>query len=205
MSREAAQRAFEQFRREPGTVIKDAEQRPQVVRVCAPGFAGVDAYHVGVFAWALCDFGAIYDGIARRAFAMTVESIPQKTSIALGGSSMATHPEVQHHVAEMRMALDANEALLTKVTTDWASGVAHEDWPVRILALRQRVVDDSFRVVDTALDLTGGGGAFKRSRMEQMFRDARMGRFHPGNTFLAHEVIGKLCLGVDPDAEKRWG
>ena len=27
-----------------------------------------------------------------------------------------------------------------------------------------------------------------------------MGRFHPGNTLLAHELIGKLCLGVDPDA-----
>jgi hypothetical protein len=32
-----------------------------------------------------------------------------------------------------------------------------------------------------------------------------MGRFHPGNTLLAHEVIGKLCIGIDPDAAQRWG
>jgi hypothetical protein len=32
-----------------------------------------------------------------------------------------------------------------------------------------------------------------------------MGRFHPGNTLLAHELIGKLCLGIDPDAALRWG
>ena len=41
--------------------------------------------------------------------------------------------------------------------------------------------------------------------VEQIFRDVRMGKFHPGNTFLAHEVIGKLCLGVNPDDKQRWG
>ena len=41
--------------------------------------------------------------------------------------------------------------------------------------------------------------SFKRNRLEQIFRDVRMGRFHPGNTLLAHELIGKLCLGIDPD------
>jgi hypothetical protein len=41
--------------------------------------------------------------------------------------------------------------------------------------------------------------------MEQIFRDVRMGRFHPGNSLLAHELIGKLCLGVDPDEPPRWG
>ena len=47
----------------------------------------------------------------------------QPPSIALT-SSMAHHPEVQHNVTEMRMALDAAEALLDR-TTDWATGVAH--------------------------------------------------------------------------------
>lgn len=176
-----------------------------VVRVCPPGMAGADLFHVGIFAWALTDFAAVYDSIARRAFELTVEALPTKTSIALGGASMAHHPEVQHMVAEMRMALDANEALLTKVATDWATGVPHQDWPIRLLALRHRVINDSFGVVDRALDLSGGAAAFKRNRLELLFRDARMGRFHPGNTLLAHELIGKLSLGVDPDAEKRWG
>ena len=66
-------------------------------------------------------------------------------------------------------------------------------------------VRQAFDIVDRALDLTGGAGAFKRSRIEQLFRDIRMGRFHPGNTLLAHELIGKLCLGVNPDDPLRWG
>ena len=45
-------------------------------------------------------------GAARRAFDMTVARMPKRTSIALT-NSMAHHPEVQHEVAEMRMALDA--------------------------------------------------------------------------------------------------
>ena len=55
------------------------------------------------------------------------------------------------------------------------------------------------------MDLSGGAAAFKRNRLEQIFRDVRMGKFHPGNTFLAHEAIGKLCLGVNPDDKQRWG
>ena len=67
------------------------------------------------------------------------------------------------------------------------------------------MIDQSFAIVDRALDLSGGAGAFRRSRLEQLFRDVRMGRFHPGNSMLAHELIGKICLGVDPDEPPRWG
>lgn len=176
----------------------------RVVRVCAPGFAGADLFQVAAFAWALLGFGAVYHGAARRAFDMTVERAHKRSSVALT-RSMAYHPEVQHHVSEMRIALDASEALLDRTTTDWATGVEHADWPVRIIGTRYRVITESFDIVDRAMDLTGGSGALKRSRMEQIFRDVRMGRFHPGNTMLAHELVGKLCLGLDPDDAQRWG
>jgi len=104
----------------------------------------------------------------------------------------------------MRIAYDAAEALLQRTCADWASGVEHPDWPVRLVAARSFVIDQAYAIVDRAMDLTGGGGAFRRNRMEQIFRDVRMGRFHPGNTMLAHELIGKLCLGIDPDAQPRW-
>lgn len=187
------------------TVLHDAiVPDDRIARVCAPGFGGADMFQVAVFAWALVDFAAVYHGMARRAFDLTVAGMPKKTSVALT-RSMAHHPEVQHEVAEMRIALDASAALLERTASDWANGVDHPDWPVRLVATRHRVINESFGVVDRAMDLTGGAGAFKRSRIEQIFRDARMGRFHPGNTLLAHELIGKLCLGVDPDDPVRWG
>jgi hypothetical protein len=42
----------------------------------------------------------------------------------------------------------------------------------------------------------------KRSRFEQLFRDARLGRIHPGSTLLTHELVGKLSLGINPDEER---
>jgi alkylation response protein AidB-like acyl-CoA dehydrogenase len=176
----------------------------QIAVVCPPGVGGAGLFHVAIFAWALMGFASVYYGAAKRAFDLTVERMPKRTSVALT-RSMAYHPEVQHNVAEMRIALDASEAYLERTCTDWATGVAHADWPVRIVATRYRVINEAFRVVDMAMDLSGGSASFKRNRLEQIFRDVRMGRFHPGNTMLAHELIGKLCLGVDPDDPQRWG
>jgi alkylation response protein AidB-like acyl-CoA dehydrogenase len=175
-----------------------------VALVCPAGFAGAGPFQVGVFAWALMGFASVYLGAARRAFDLTVARMPQRTSVALT-RSMAHHPEVQHNVAEMRISLDAASAMLETTARDWATGVEHADWPVRLVATRQFVINQAYDVVDRALDLSGGAGVFKRNRLEQIFRDVRMGRFHPGNSMLAHELIGKLCLGVDPDDPQRWG
>ena len=175
-----------------------------VALVCPPGFGGAGLFQVGIFAWALMGFSAVYLGAAKRAFDITIESMPRRTSIALT-NSMAHHPEVQHNVAEMRIAYDAAEALLDRTAADWANGVEHADWPVRLVATRHFVINAAYDIVDRALDCSGGAGAFKRNRLEQLFRDVRMGRFHPGNTLLAHELVGKLCLGINPDDPQRWG
>ncbi len=157
-----------------------------------------------IFAWALLGFSSVYLAAAKRALDITLESMPKRTSMALT-NSMAHHPGVQHMVSDMRIAYDAAEAMLERTCADWASGVEHADWPVRLVATRSFVINQSFEIVDRALELTGGGGAFKRNRLEQIFRDVRMGKFHPGNNLLAHELVGKLCLGLNPDEPPRWG
>jgi len=172
--------------------------------VCPAGFAGAGPFQVAIFAWALTGFASVYLGAAHRAYDITVAKMPTRTSIALTGS-MANHPEVQHHVAKMRMALDAADALLDRTAGDWEAGAQHADWPVRLVANRQVAINAANDVVDRALDLSGGSAAFRANRLEQIFRDVRMGRFHPGNRLLAPELIGKLCLGVDPDRTPRWG
>jgi alkylation response protein AidB-like acyl-CoA dehydrogenase len=172
--------------------------------VCPAGLGGAGPFHVSVFAWALLGFAAVYSGAARRAFDLTIEQLPTRTSVALT-HTMAHHPEAQHHVADMRIALDAADALLHATARDWTDGVAHPDWPIRIIGTRHFVINQAFAIVDRAMDLSGGAGAFKRNRLEQIFRDVRMGRFHPTNDMLTHELIGKLSLGIDPDDTQRWG
>jgi alkylation response protein AidB-like acyl-CoA dehydrogenase len=106
----------------------------------------------------------------------------------------------------MRMALEAIDGYLGRVCDDWSAGVDHGlDWPLKIASAKHFAVTKAFEVVDTALDLTGGAGVFKRNRIEQLFRDVRLGRMHPLNKMAVHEVVGKAALGIDPDAAPRWG
>ena len=173
--------------------------------VCPAGFAGAGLFHVSLFAWALLGFAAVYSSIARRAYDDAVAAMQERRSITLT-RSFAYHPGVQHDVAEMRIHLEAMTAHLDRVCDDWANGIDHgADWPAKIFACKHDVVTRAFAVVDTALDLTGGSGIFKRNRIEQLFRDARLGRFHPGNSLLTHELVGKLSLGINPDEQPRWG
>jgi alkylation response protein AidB-like acyl-CoA dehydrogenase len=175
------------------------------ILVCPAGFAGAGLFQVALFAWALLGFAAVYSSIARRAYDEVIAKMHDRTSVALT-RPMAYHPGVQHDVAEMRIHLEAMTAHLDRVCDDWVNGVDHGmDWPTKIVACKYDVVNRAFAVVDTALDLTGGSGIFKRSRIEQLFRDARLGRIHPGNSLLTHELVGKLSLGINPDERPRWG
>jgi alkylation response protein AidB-like acyl-CoA dehydrogenase len=119
---------------------------------------------------------------------------------------MAYHPGVQHQVAEMGLELEAIEPHLDRIADEWSRGVNHGGlWPLKIIAAKYRAVEGAWKVVDTALDLAGGFGIFRRSGIEQMFRDARLGRIHPGNSLFTHEIVGKSLLGINPDEQPRWG
>jgi alkylation response protein AidB-like acyl-CoA dehydrogenase len=176
-----------------------------IARVVPAGFGGADMFVLGIFAWALINFGNVYYGLAKRLLDLTVAHVKTKGSLGLT-RSMAYHPHVQHQVADMVMALEAIEAQLDTVARDWSTGVDHGmAWPIKIVAAKCNAVEGAWRVADTALDVSGGFGMFKKSEMERLFRDARAGRFHPANSSLSHEVIGKMALGVNPDEMPRWG
>jgi alkylation response protein AidB-like acyl-CoA dehydrogenase len=176
-----------------------------VAVVCPAGGAGAGLFHLAIFAWGLLGFAQVYTGIAQRAYDLTIERVRERKSITLS-RSMAYHPEVQHSVAEMRIALEAADAYVNRVADEWSAGVDHgAEWPLKIVAAKYFAVTQGWQVVDTALDLSGGGGIFRRNRMEQIFRDARLGRMHPANSALTHEIVGKTSLGIDLDEQPRWG
>jgi len=176
-----------------------------VARVVPAGAAGIDHFVLALFAWALLGFGNIYYGLARRAYEMALQSAKSRRSIGLS-RSMAYHAELQHIVAEMTLALDTIEPHLERVAVDWSSGVNHgAAWPKEIFSAKYHAVESSWRVVDLALEAAGGFGIFRRSGLEQIFRDARLGRIHPANSMLTHEIVAKTALGISPDEAPRWG
>ncbi|MEO8448896.1 MAG: acyl-CoA dehydrogenase family protein [Gemmatimonadota bacterium] len=176
-----------------------------ISRKVAAGAAGLDAFVLGLFAWALMGFGNIYYGLARRALDLTVETVKKKTSIGLS-RPMAYHAEVQHAVAEMVLELEGIGPHLDRVADDWSAGVDYGGgWVIKLISAKHHAVEGAWRVVDHALDLAGGFGIFRQGPFERLFRDARLGRIHPTNGFLTHELAAKLTLGISPDEQPRWG
>jgi len=183
-----------------GAFVSDSH----IVRVVPAGLAGADFFVLSIFAWALGGFGNIYYGLAKRMLELSVEQVKSKGSLGMT-RSMAHHPHVQSGIAEMVMGLEAIGAQLESVTQDWSNGVQHPDWPIKIVSAKYNAVETAWKIADRALEVSGGFGMFKKSEMERLFRDARAGRFHPANSSLAHELIGKLTLGINPDDPQRWG
>ncbi|HEX6821165.1 MAG TPA: acyl-CoA dehydrogenase family protein [Candidatus Sulfotelmatobacter sp.] len=176
-----------------------------VARVVPAGGAGIDAFVLSIFAWALMGFANIYYGLARRALDKSIASAKSKGSLALT-RTMAYHPEVQHAVAQMVIDLESVGPHIERVAEDWSNGVDHgAEWPMKIFAAKYSAVEASWRVVDTGLDIVGGHGIFRSAGYERLLRDARLGRIHPANSFLTHEVVGKTALGIGLDEQPRWG
>lgn len=175
-----------------------------IARVLPAGAAGMDNFVLGIFAWALLNFGNVYYGIALRVRDLIVEAMKNKKSIGLS-RSMAYHAEIQHGIAEIVLAIEAIGPHLDTITRDWSNGVQHPDWPIKIVAAKYHAVESGFRIVDRAFDLSGGFGMFKKNEMERLFRDSRAGRFHPANSPISHEFAAKLTLGISPDETPRWG
>ncbi|MEO8586236.1 MAG: acyl-CoA dehydrogenase family protein [Acidobacteriota bacterium] len=175
-----------------------------VARVVPAGVAGVDMFILGFFTWGLVGFANVYYALALRTREIIIEQLKTKTALALT-RPMIYHPEIQHGIAEISLALESIGPHVDAIARDWSHGAVGPDWFLRLVAMKYHAVEDAFRIVDRALDLSGGFGMFKKSELERLFRDCRAGRFHPANSMLTHEIVGKISLGINPDEQPRWG
>jgi alkylation response protein AidB-like acyl-CoA dehydrogenase len=182
-----------------GVVVPDK----YVARVLPAG--ALDHFVGAIFAWALLGFGNIYCGMAQRAAELAAASVKGKKSLAVS-RTMAYHPEVQHSMAELMLALDPIAPHLEQVARDWSEGVDHGPaWPSKIVSAKHHAVTACWKIVDIAMELSGGAGMFRGNELERLFRDARCGRFHPANPALVHEIVAKTALGIDLGEQPRWG
>jgi alkylation response protein AidB-like acyl-CoA dehydrogenase len=169
-----------------------------------PAGDGTDPFVVAIGIWPLSLMAAVYLGIAERALELAVASATRKTSIAIARGAYAYNPMVQHQIAEMFLELDAATATLDRFVDDLVAGVDHgATWVPKLYATKWRAVEAAKRVVDIALDVTGGAGMFRGNELERLYRDVRCGGFHPGNDALTHEVVGKSVLGILTE-QPRW-
>jgi alkylation response protein AidB-like acyl-CoA dehydrogenase len=182
-----------------GAVVPDK----YIARILPAG--GVDLFVLAIFAWALTGFGNIYYGMSQRAAELAAAAVKGKKSMAVS-RTMAYHPEVQHAMAQLVLMLDPVGPHLEQVARDWSEGVDHgATWPSKIVSAKHHAVEACWKIVDIAMELSGGAGMFRGSELERLFRDARCGRFHPANPALVHEIVAKTALGIDLGEQPRWG
>ena len=165
----------------------------------------LDPFLGSIFAWGLLNFGNIYYGLSLRARDLGVAAARKRTSLAVS-RSMAYHPEVQHQAAQMTLEIDAVGPHLDRIAQDWTDGIDHgAEWSSKIVGAKYHAVESAKRVVDLAMEISGGAGMFRSNELERLYRDVRCGGFHPANSALVHEIVGKTTLGIDLGEQPRWG
>ena len=125
---------------------------------------------------------------------------------------LAERPASQFSVAEIDVALTAARAALgrtgemldvhidrpdSELTQDDIRGLMHQ-WQCTKLIVNRAAQD----VVDRALALSGGLGYLASNDLSRLYRDVRAGPFmQPLSPNEAFEFIGRVALGLDPNAE----
>jgi alkylation response protein AidB-like acyl-CoA dehydrogenase len=170
--------------------------REHVIRVLPAGLPN-DPFVDGILGAVLPGLGAVYYGIARRAFDIALESAKKRSSPAIGGKTYAFKPLTQQAVAQAAIELASIAALIEQAAQRWWNGYGDEEpWIAHLLAAKQHAVDGALRVVNLALKIAGAASLSRNSELERLYRDVRAGAFHPPNADAAHEVIGQAWLGV---------
>ncbi|SNB79644.1 Acyl-CoA dehydrogenase [Arboricoccus pini] len=182
--------------RSDDTILEGAiAEAAHVVRVLPVG-PPVDDFTDGIASSVMPALGAVYYGIAKRAFDVAITEAKKRTSNALGGRTYAHHPYTAWSAGEASIRLESVKALLDQTAEDWWHQRPTETpWLVRLLASKQHAVEEAKTIVDLAMKIAGAGSLSRRGELERLYRDVRAGSFHPPNTDAVHEVIGKVQLG----------
>jgi len=147
--------------------------------------------------WFWASYTGVYLGIAVAAYRAIVEVVKARTPPGFA-QSLAYHPDVRRHVAEMSVDLEA--ARLVTYHAAWLSDTEGPT-PTALSALYRAkflVGEAVTRITRTAMTLGGAHALFKSSPLERFFRDGAVApvQFPPRDYCLT--TLGMFELGLDP-------
>ena len=147
--------------------------------------------------WSWASYTAVYLGVAVAAYNALIETVRRRTPPGFA-QSLAYHPDVRRHVAEMSVDLEA--ARLLTYHSAWLSDTQGPT-PATLAAFYRAkyfVGEAVTRITRTAMTLGGAHALFKTSPLERLFRDGAVApvQFPPRDFCLAS--LGMLELDLDP-------
>jgi alkylation response protein AidB-like acyl-CoA dehydrogenase len=145
-------------------------------------------------------------GIAETAAATAVKMAGTMKK-GRAGRLVAERSAIQHlagenaiDLAAMRAVFDRTAAMLDDYYAAADSGSLRDTFQ-EVQAAKAYLNQASVRIVDRALTMSGGAGFMNKHPLARLYRDARAGGFmHPVASNMSTEFIGRLALGLEPDA-----
>ncbi|WP_336857409.1 acyl-CoA dehydrogenase family protein [Sinomonas albida] len=150
----------------------------------------------GIFAVFETLLAAVYTGIAERALALGVEAAHRRKSLKNGGRPYAQDPDIRWQLADAAMAVDGVLPQLERVAED-VDGLVDRGaaWFPALSGLKHRATETARAVVDVAMRVGGGGGYFRSSELQRLYRDVVAGQYHPSDPESAHATVANALLG----------
>ncbi len=137
---------------------------------------------------------AVYHGVAAGARDEAVRVVRARRSG--DGQPLAQDATVQRQVGLMDYKLRTAWWSLLGALDDLGDDYTPDEAALETVMLAKRhVVTAAVEVVDLAMETVGGSSYFKRSPLEQAYRDVRAGAFHPLTPEKSLLLAGRLALG----------
>lgn len=137
---------------------------------------------------------AVYFGVAAAARDEAVcRTLQRKDG---DGRPLAEDPTVQRQIGLMDCKLRTAWWSLLGALDELGDDYAADDRALgTVMVAKRQVVTEAVAVVDLAMSVVGGSAYFKRSPLEQAYRDVRAGEFHPINPERTLLHAGRAALG----------
>ncbi len=133
--------------------------------------------------------GAAALGMGWRAFSLALEYAPKRPMF---GRTLADFQVTQFKLAEMKVALDAASLLVYRAA--WLADNAKEKTTIEASMAKYYATETAQKVVDQSLQIHGGVGLHRTSRIENLYRAVRALRIYEGASEIQLLVIGRELM-----------
>jgi alkylation response protein AidB-like acyl-CoA dehydrogenase len=181
------------------TVLDGVRARPERVFRNLPVGPNPDPLIFGIFSCFEILLASVYAGVGKRAVELAVENVGRRMSLKTG-RSYAQDPDIRWRVADAAIEMDGLYPQLESIARDVDTLVDHGPmWFPKLAAVKVRATETAKRVVEQAVRVSGGGGYFRGSELERLYRDVLAGIYHPSDDESAHGTVANAWLGPVED------
>jgi len=176
------------------TKLVNAVSPAQWVHSRLPAGPNPDLLIFGIFASFLTLTASVYVGIADRAVSLGQATLNKRKHH--DGTSYSQDIRARGLLSQAAMKLISLDALQRSVAKDIDDLVDHQDaWFPKLVTLRTLAGETARENVQVLGQLLGGGGYFRGSEFERLYRDVQASWYHPSNAASAENTVASWLVG----------